>query len=596
MKKIKALFIYSNKSLRFIWKTNKEYLFLTVLNIILDSVKIFPQMYLTSLAIDCLIGKTDFREYLNVIIAIIAIIILAVAFSIFINNRLGYVKRKFYSEIRMQINDICMNIDFCDIQSKAFSESKAFAVEALDRDCLDLFIQSLNKVLSCILIIGGVSYIISKSSLIILIAIAVSLAINLYNDYLNAQHNFTDTKEQVEYRRKSSYLQSISSDFAFAKEIRLFNLKDRFHKRMDEVEQLLFRARESRRKERHSSAVLSYAAEGILDISMYLFYGYQVLVTATISLGEFSLYINALRQLKSSVDDIIYTLTDFVVNTEYLDGFFTFIEQKVNLANIESNPVTVSAATVQFENVYFRYPNATQYTLKNINITINAGETLLIVGENGAGKSTFAKLLCGLYRPTKGRILFNGIDISTMESQDYMRHISAVFQDYKLFAMSISDNVCSMQQKNIDGIKHALAQTNMLDIVDVTCKKENTQLYRIFDEEGIEFSGGEMQRLAISRAIYKNASVLVLDEPTSALDPKAEHEIYSSFRHVSNNRTVVYISHRMSSTKFSDKIAVFKDGEILEYGTHDELMELNALYCELYSLQASLYNKQSPKI
>ena len=320
------------------------------------------------------------------------------------------------------------------------------------------------------------------------------------------------------------------------------------------------------------------------------------MVTATISLGEFSLYINALRQLKSSVDDIIYTLTDFVVNTEYLDGFFTFIEQKVNLANIESNPVTVSAATVQFENVYFRYPNATQYTLKNINITINAGETLLIVGENGAGKSTFAKLLCGLYRPTKGRILFNGIDISTMESQDYMRHISAVFQDYKLFAMSISDNVCSMQQKNIDGIKHALAQTNMLDIVDVTCKKENTQLYRIFDEEGIEFSGGEMQRLAISRAIYKNASVLVLDEPTSALDPKAEHEIYSSFRHVSNNRTVVYISHRMSSTKFSDKIAVFKDGEILEYGTHDELMELNALYCELYSLQASLYNKQSPKI
>lgn len=280
----------------------------------------------------------------------------------------------------------------CDIQSKAFSESKAFAVEALDRDCLDLFIQSLNKVLSCILIIGGVSYIISKSSLIILIAIAVSLAINLYNDYLNARHNFTDTKEQVEYRRKSSYLQSISSDFAFAKEIRLFNLKDRFHKRMDEVEQLLFRARESRRKERHSSAVLSYAAEGILDISMYLFYGYQVLVTATISLGEFSLYINALRQLKSSVDDIIYTLTDFVVNTEYLDGFFTFIEQKVNLANIESNPVTVSAATVQFENVYFRYPNATQYTLKNINITINAGETLLIVGENGAGKSTFAKL------------------------------------------------------------------------------------------------------------------------------------------------------------------------------------------------------------
>lgn len=593
MKKIKALFFYSKKSLRFIWKTNKEYLFLTVLSIIFDSVKIFPGMYLTSLSIDCLVGEADFGEYLNVIIGIIAVMILVAAFSMFTNNKLEYIKKRFYSDIRMQINDICMNTDFCNIQSKTFLESKTFAIEALDRDCLDSFIQSMRRVISCILIIGGVSYVISKSSLIILIALVVSLAINLYNDYLNARHNFTDTKEEVEYRRKSTYLQSISSDFSFAKEIRLFNLKNRFHKRMDDVDQLLFRARESRRKERNPSAAVAYAAEAILDICMYLFYGYQVLVSAAITLGEFSLYINALRQLKSSVDDIIYTLTDFIVNTEYLDKFFTFIEQKTNSANIESKSAVASKAAIQFENVFFRYPNSEQYTLKNINITLNAGETLLIVGENGAGKSTFAKLLCGLYRPTEGRILFNGVDISTMEPQEYMRQVSAVFQDYKLFAMSISDNICSMHGKNIDKIRNALTQTNMLDKVDGLCEKENTQLYRIFDENGVEFSGGEMQRLAISRAIYKDSPILVLDEPTSALDPKAEYEIYSSFQKISDNRTAVYISHRMSSTKFSDKIAVFKDGEISEYGTHDELMGSNGLYSELYSLQSSLYKKQT---
>lgn len=596
MKKIKALFFYSKNSLRFIWKTNKEYLFLTVLSIIFDSVKIFPGMYLTSLSIDCLVGEADFGEYLNVIIGIIAVMILVAAFSMFTDNKLEYIKKRFYSDIRMQINDICMNTDFCNIQSKTFLESKTFAIEALDRDCLDSFIQSMRRVISCILIIGGVSYVISKSSLIILIALVVSLAINLYNDYLNARHNFTDTKEEVEYRRKSTYLQSISSDFSFAKEIRLFNLKNRFHKRMDEVDKLLFRARESRRKKRNSSAAVAYAAEAILDICMYLFYGYQVLVSAAITLGEFSLYINALRQLKSSVDDIIYTLTDFIVNTEYLDKFFTFIEQKTNSANIESKSAVASKAAIQFENVFFRYPNSEQYTLKNINITLNAGETLLIVGENGAGKSTFAKLLCGLYRPTEGRILFNGVDISAMEPQEYMRQVSAVFQDYKLFAMSISDNICSMHGKhgkNIDKIRNALTQTNMLDKVDGLCEKENTQLYRIFDENGVEFSGGEMQRLAISRAIYKDSPILVLDEPTSALDPKAEYEIYSSFQKISNNRTAVYISHRMSSTKFSDKIAVFKDGEISEYGTHDELMGSNGLYSELYSLQSSLYKKQT---
>lgn len=593
MKKIKSLFVYSKKSLCFIWKTNKEYLLLTVLSIIFDSVKIFPGMYLTSLSIDCLVSEADFVEYLNVIIGIIAIIILVAALSTLTNNKLEYVKKRFYSDIRMQINDICMNTDFCNIQSKTFLESKTFAIEALNRDCLDAFIQSMRRVISCILIIGGVSYVISKSSLIILIALVVSLAINLYNDYLNARHNFTDTKEEVEYRRKSTYLQSISSDFSFAKEIRLFNLKNRFHKRMDEVDKLLFCARESRRKERNSSAAVAYAAEAILDICMYLFYGYQVLVSAAITLGEFSLYINALRQLKSSVDDIIYTLTDFIVNTEYLDKFFTFIEQKTHSANIESKSAVVSKAAIQFENVFFRYPNAEQYTLKNINITLNAGETLLIVGENGAGKSTFAKLLCGLYRPTEGRILFNGVDISAMEPQEYMRQVSAVFQDYKLFAMSISDNICSMHGKNIDKIRNALTQTNMLEKVDGLCEKENTQLYRIFDENGVEFSGGEMQRLSISRAIYKDSPILVLDEPTSALDPKAEYEIYSSFQNISNNRTAVYISHRMSSTKFSDKIAVFKDGEISEYGTHDELMGSNGLYSELYSLQSSLYKKQT---
>lgn len=150
-----------------------------------------------------------------------------------------------------------------------------------------------------------------------------------------------------------------------------------------------------------------------------------------------------------------------------------------------------------------------------------------------------------------------------------------------------------MHQKNIDKIRNALTQTNMIDKVDGLCEKENTQLYRTFDENGVDFSGGEMQRLAISRAIYKNSPILVLDEPTSALDPKAEYEIYSSFQNISDNRTAVYISHRMSSTKFSDKIAVFKDGEILEYGTHDELIGLNGLYSELYSLQSSLYKKQT---
>lgn len=593
MKKLKDLFIYSYRSIRFIWFNNKEYLLLILLSTMIDSIKVFPAMYLTTYSIDCLTGEVAFLRYLNIIAIILTIMILAAITSMLVNHRLNYIKGKFYSDIRMQISDICMYTDYSNVQSKTFLESKSFALAALERDCLDLFIQSVRRLMSCIFIISGVIYIISESSLIILIAMVVSLAIGLYNDYLNARNNFTDTKEEVEYRRKSSYLQSISSDFAYAKEIRMFNLKDRFRERMDEVDQLLFRSRESRRKKRNSSAAVSYVADAILDVCMYLYYGYQVLVSSAITLGQFSLYINALRQLKSAVDDIIYAMTDFIVNTEYLDEFFAFMENKVHISNPKKDMTVVSKATIQFENVSFRYPNATHDTLKNISITINAGETLLIVGENGAGKSTFAKLLCGLYKPTQGRILFKGVDISTMDQQEYMYQVSAVFQDYKLFAMSISDNICSMGQQNIDRMSDALSQVNLLSKVNGTYAKENTQLYRIFDENGVEFSGGEMQRLAIARAIYKNAPILVLDEPTSALDPQAEYEIYSSFQRVSNNKTAIYISHRMSSMKFSDKIAVFKDGEIIEYGTHDSLMKQNGLYGELYSLQAGFYKSSA---
>lgn len=580
-----------HKSIRFIWKENKAYLFFTLLSIILDSVKAFPAMYLTAYSIDCLTGMVSFSYYQKIVASMLSIMFLTTILSLLTDNRLTCIKGKFYSDIHIRIDNICMNTDYSNIQTKAFQENKAFALAALERDCLDLFIQSLRKILSALLILSGVIYIISKSSLLILIALVISFGISLYNDYLNARHNFTDTQEEVEHRRKSSYIQRISSDFAFAKEIRMFNLKDRFHSRMDEVEQLLFRVREIRRKRRNSSAAVAYAADAILDVCMYLFYGYQVLVSKAIALGEFSLYINALRQLKSAVGDIIYTVTAFVVNTEHLDNFFSFIEQPVQI-KVPANEA-VSGATIRFENVCFRYPNAQQDTLKNINITINPGETLLIVGENGAGKSTFAKLLCGLYKPTQGRILFGETDITAYAPQDYMRHFAAVFQDYTLFAMSISENICAMHQPMPERLRDALVKVNMFDKVAATENVESTSLYRIFDENGVEFSGGEMQRLAIARAIYKDTPVLILDEPTAALDPLAEHEIFSSFARISKAQTTVFISHRMSSVQFCDKVAVFKDGEICEYGTHTELMDANGTYCELYNLQAELYNNQS---
>lgn len=589
---LKNLFEYSKLSTKFLKENSKRYLILNLLMILISSIQVFPSMYLVSYSLDLLMRKVELSEYIREIsIIIILISVLSIA-HLLIKNHMEYVKKVLYTKIRTDINDICMNTDYTNVQSKTFLEKKDFALAVLDNDSLDLFIQSMNNLLSCILVMSGVLYIISTLSLVILIPLIISLAISLYNDYLNARQNFIDTKDEIEYGRKSSYLHSISCNFTFAKEIRMFNLKGGFNNRMNEVDQLLFKMRENRRRRRRPSGLLAYSSETVLEIASYLYFGYQVIITNSITVGQFSLYSNALRQLKNSVDNIIFIITEFIVNTEYLKGFFDFMKLKQEDLTCLEKVRLEKEAEIKFEDVSFRYPNSDHDVLKNINITIKAGETLLIVGENGAGKSTFVKLLCGLYRPTKGRILFNGVDISLLDYNYYVRQISAVFQDYTLFAMSIAENICALDRADTVDIDNALKQVNLFDKVYKTALQTDTQLYRIFDDTGVEFSGGEMQRLAIARAIYKNTPILILDEPTSALDPKSEYEIYSSFHSISKNRTSIYISHRLSSIKFSDKIAVFQKGEIVEYGSHENLMEKQGIYKDLYSMQANLYCKE----
>ncbi len=591
--KLSSFILFSAGSMRFIWRRSKEYLILTFASIILSAVSVFPGMYLINYSIDLLTKNVDFGEYLLTVGVIILIRLSFAAASMIIGNRLGYVKSRFYAKIRLEISEICINTDYANVQKKSFLENKNFALIASSNGSLDLFINSMQSVISSLIVIGGVIYIISEVSLILIIPIALALAIDLYNDWLNARQNFIDTKEEIEYSRKSGYLQNISFDFAYAKEIRMFNLKERFKRRMDEVDELLFKLREQRRRRRRPLAILAYGSDTVLDIAIYLYLGYKV-ISSAISLGRFALLSNALRQLKNSVSEVIFVITQFVVNTEYLKGFFEFMEQKTAKKS-ETLGESPAKAEVRFEHVSFKYPETDVFALKDVNITINAGETLLIVGENGAGKTTFVKLLCGLYRPTEGRILLNGRDISTIPIEEYMRCISTVFQDYKLFAMSITENICALSDEDKKRLDDALKKVGLKDKAAKTAKGTNTQLYRIFDEDGVEFSGGEMQRLAIARAIYKGSPILIMDEPTSALDPKAEYEIYSSFRRISEGRTSVYISHRLSSVKFSDRIAVFNKGEIAELGTHDDLMDKKGMYAELYGIQAGLYKQEDTK-
>ena len=251
--------------------------------------------------------------------------------------------------------------------------------------------------------------------------------------------------------------------------------------------------------------------------------------------------------------------------------------------------VTDKACEIEFRDVSFKYPNTDKYILKDISVKIKAGEHLAIVGQNGAGKTTFIKLLCHLYDNYEGEILVNGKDAREYNIVEYMKMLSVVFQDFRLFAFTIKENVTVFDDKNTD-LEEIYKIAGIDKWIDSLDEKDQTYIYKMFVENGIEPSGGESQKLAIARALYKNAPIVVLDEPTAALDPISEYEVYKNFDKLVYGKTAIYISHRLSSCRFCDRIIVFNNGTITEEGSHEELMKnTDGLYYNMYSTQAKHY-------
>ena len=275
--------------------------------------------------------------------------------------------------------------------------------------------------------------------------------------------------------------------------------------------------------------------------------------------------------------DIYYDKLD-----EYLNLPKTLREGK-ELIDADRNHI------IEFRNVSFQYAGSDVYALKNINITIPFGQKLSIVGENGAGKTTFVKLMTRMYDPTEGEILLDGVNIKTIDYEQYMSIFSSVFQDYRLFSFSIKDNVAFAQPMDEDKVRDILEYVGFGEKLRSLQNGIDTSVFKNFDEAGFEPSGGEGQKLALARALYKDAPIVLLDEPTAAMDPKAEYELYQRFNEMVQGKTAVYISHRLSSAKFCDVIAVFRNGQIIEYGTHDELYSKGGLYKALFSMQSQFY-------
>lgn len=422
------------------------------------------------------------------------------------------------------------------------------------------------------------------------------LLITLAVDFWLFNRVSKEDKEQVwdklsTWWRKNNYMENITRDFAAAKDIRMFGLTGWL---MQKYQELMAERFEKERlhqriwqRQRMMTCVTMLLSQGLI----YAWLIYAV-VTGRMTLGGFTLYLSSYNTFAGAVWMVMRGIAELIAKSREVDDFRSFMDFDGGDEDLGGIQVPVSEDyEFTFRDVSFRYPKAEQYALEHLNLTLKAGERLAVVGLNGAGKSTFIKLLLRLYEPTEGEILLNGVNVKEYNKHSYYKLFAPAFQTVELFAFPLAENVSMQPPQETDcaKAKERLQDAGLSEKLAGLPDGVHTQMLKVIYDDGVDLSGGERQKLALARALYKDAPIVVLDEPTAALDALAESRLYENFDRLIGGKSAVYISHRLSSTRFCDRVAMFVDGKLAELGTHEMLMEQNGKYAEMFRIQAQYY-------
>lgn len=422
----------------------------------------------------------------------------------------------------------------------------------------------------------------SRFNILISFAILIALIPQGLIFYKIQQQAFETLVSNTTDSRKLEYFTSVVLTNEYIKEVRIFNLYDYFKKKYETIFNYMIKNVQKNR------------------IKNFLYSSLFLLITGMISIISFIFVINGIKNNKYEIgaiiifsNAIIYSITNISRIVEegsllydtllYMEKYFNFMKIKNNIY-IGNKKFNKDFKKIEFKNISFSYPNSEKKVLKDINFSIKNGEKIAIVGENGSGKSTLVKVLCRLYDLKEGNILFDEINYKDFDIQDFRKNLSIIFQDFSKYNLSVEENIILSnldEKENIEKIKKIISDVNL----------ENLDLEMILGKKfgGTDLSGGQWQKLAISRAFFRNSDILILDEPTASLDPRTEHSIYSDFLKLTENKTVIFVTHRLSTVKKADKVLLIKDGTLIDFDSHDNLYNKNEYYKELYEMQASLY-------
>lgn len=574
------------------WKFDKAYFILSAINVVIGALVPFPEIIFMPLLMDSLISpERDLRRIITYAALMIGLRVIVSLINSVLSIHLEKYSDKFYNFVAEEISQRCMEMDFALTENKEALDQINRGREGLDySNGVHGISVAFFNILTNILKIFGVAAVLAINAPWMLLIIAALLAVSAI---INSRKN----KIEIEFFSGLSKVERIwgyilweLENFRFGKDIRIYGAAETLIKKSSEQTDRIMEFNEGRANRIYPLDILDTVVTAIRDFGTYLYLG-ALAIFGRITIGTFSQLVSAGGTLNASVQGAVFGYQDIVKRCNYAYEVVKLMEYPPMLQKGDRRVEDLKTPhTIEFRNVSFSYPNTGVQVLKNVSITIKAGERLSVVGLNGAGKTTFIKLLCRLYDTDEGEILIDGVNIREYDYDEYMKLFSVVFQDFRLLSFSAKDNILLGAEDTDKAVDAMFDKVGLLDKINSLPKGRDTMMFREFDRDGVQLSGGEQQKLAIARALYKDAPVVILDEPTAALDPVAEYEIYCKFNDLVGGKTAVYISHRLSSCKFCDRIAVFGEGTIKELGTHDELVNREGgIYAEMFRAQAQYY-------